>query len=97
MSSKPCILVVGDFINYHILACMNKIQWIEKLKDLESGFVWDGNKATRFLTKEEMCLAQSFVEKKRWVPSAINLTIMVIQETLCNVRNYHGRSYTRHW
>ena len=64
MSSKPCILVVGDFINYHILACMDKIQWIEKLKELKSGFVWDGNKATRFLTKEEMCLAQSFVEKE---------------------------------
>ena len=43
---------------------MDKIQWIEKLKELESGFVWDGNKATRFLTKEEMCLAQSFVEKE---------------------------------
>lgn len=43
---------------------MERIQWIEKLKELESGFVWDGNKATRFLTKEEQQLAMTYVEKE---------------------------------
>lgn len=64
MSSNQCILYVGNLINSHILVCMDKIHWIEQLKELESGFVWDGNKVARFLTKEEMCVAQSFVEKE---------------------------------
>lgn len=43
---------------------MDNIHWIEKLKDLESGFVWDGDKATRVMTEEEMCIAEAYIDKE---------------------------------
>ncbi|MCQ2289182.1 MAG: hypothetical protein MJZ74_08800 [Muribaculaceae bacterium] len=43
---------------------MEKNQWIYKLKELESGFVWDGNNATRVMTEEEMRLAETYIDKE---------------------------------